>query len=103
MPGLRLLCSPPLATERRFKPNEPNKPIKLNKPNEHQETAISFESPQRLIKQIAWPDPGFLLRFENMDGSISSIKGGKCDILKPKKIVRFWKKGDKRRIFQCIL
>jgi hypothetical protein len=40
------------------KPNEPNKPIKLNKPNEHQETAISFESPQRLIKQIAWPDPG---------------------------------------------
>jgi hypothetical protein len=53
-----------------------------------QETAISFESPQRLIKQIAWPDPGFLLRFENMDGS---IKGGKCDILKPKKIVRFWK------------
>jgi hypothetical protein len=42
----------------RFKPNEPNKPIKLNKPNEHQETAISFESPQRLIKQIAWPDPG---------------------------------------------
>jgi hypothetical protein len=25
-----------------------------------QETAISFESPQRLIKQIAWPDPGLI-------------------------------------------
>ena len=27
-----------------------------------QETAISFESPQRLIKQIAWPDPGLRLK-----------------------------------------